>query len=214
MKKFGAALALLVVCAGPAVAAKPPKTNPTVSITTSAGSVAFGGTTTLSGATTNVAAGTKVDLQQNTYPYSGFKPTGKSAVVDPSGNWSIPGVTPPENTQYRVRVAKTDSAPVAVHVRLRVAFNVGDSTPKKGQRVRFSGTVAPDRDGKPVLIQKKTRSGYKTVARTTLLDNGTANSKYSKRLRIRSTGTYRIVAESGAQDFDNGVSRSRTLRVH
>jgi hypothetical protein len=214
MKKIGAALAVLVVCAGPAVAAKPPKTTPTLTIAASSTNVVFGRTFTVSGTTTNVAAGTKVGLQQSPYPYSGFKPSGKTAVVDPSGNWSIAGVAPQANTQYRARVSKTNSTAVTVHVRLRVAFNVGDSTPKKGQRVRFSGTVAPDRDGKPVLIQKKTASGFKTVARTTLLDNGTANSKYSRRVKINSKGTYRVVVQSGGQDLDNGVSRSRTLKVH
>jgi hypothetical protein len=74
--------------------------------------------------------------------------------------------------------------------------------------------VAPAHNGKPVLIQKKTASGYKTVARTTLLANGTATSKYSKRIKIRSRGTYRVIAESLDQDHDNGTTRSRTLRVH
>lgn len=214
MKKIGTAVALLVVCAGPAVAARPPKAAPAITITAGSTNVVFGGTLTVSGTTKNVAAGTTVQLEQNPYPYSGFKPSGKTAVVDPSGNWSIAGVAPQTNIQYRARVAKTNSLPVTVHVRLRVAFNVGDSTPKRGQRVRFSGTVAPARDGKPVLIQRKTASGFKTVARTTLLANNTASSKYSRRVKIGSTGIYRIVVESGGQDLDNGVSRSRTLRVH
>ncbi|HET9025209.1 MAG TPA: hypothetical protein VFN64_11590, partial [Burkholderiaceae bacterium] len=101
-----------------------------------------------------------------------------------------------------------------VRVRLRVSFKVSDSTPKKGARVRFSGTVAPAHDGKPVLIQKKTSKGYVTVTRTTLLDNGTDTSKYSKRVRIRRSGTYRVVVQSLDQEHDNGTSRSRTLRVH
>lgn len=220
MKKLSAVLALVLVCAGPAVAAKPPKNGPqntSLTIATSAGSVTFGRTVTISGTSKNIAPGTTVTLEQNPYPYAGFKPTTKTAVIDPSGNYSIAGVAPQAHTQYRV-VAKTSppttSAGVFVRVRLRAAFNVSDSTPKKGQRVRFFGTVAPAHDGKPVLIQKKTATGYRTVARTTLLDNGTASSKYSKRIRIRSRGTYRVVAESVDQDHDNGTSRSRTLRVH
>ena len=93
-------------------------------------------------------------------------------------------------------------------------FKVSDVTPRKGARVRFSGTVAPAHDGKPVLIQKKTSTGYKTVARTTALDNGTATSKYSKKLRISRSGTYRVVVQSLDQDHDDGTSRSRTLKVH
>jgi hypothetical protein len=221
MKKLSAALILLVVCAGPAVAAKPPKPpkgNSNLTIKSSAVSVTFGRTVTLSGTSKNIASGTAVEVQENPYPYTGFKPTGKTAVVDPAGNWSIAGIAPQSNTQYRV-AAKTSppvqSAAVSVHVGLRVSFRVGDSTPKRGTRVRFFGTVAPAHDGKPVLIQRKTATGsWRTVSRTTLLDNGTATSKYSKKLRIRRNGTYRVIAESLDQAIDNGTSRSRTLRVH
>ena len=220
MRKLSAALALVLVCAGPAVAAKPPKSpkpNPNLTIKASATAVTFGKSVTLSGTTKNVPAGTTVDIEQNPYPYAGFKPTGKSAVVDPSGNWSLGGIQPQMHTQYRATAKLSPpetSASVFVRVRLSVSFKVSDSTPKKGARVRFSGTVGPAHDGKQVLIQKKTSTGYKTVSTTTLLDNGTATSKYSKRLRIRRTGTYRIVARSLDQDHDDGTSRSRTLRVH
>jgi len=220
MKLIGAVLAAALVCAGPAVAAKPPKggkPNPNLTIKSSAGTVTFGRTVTISGTTKNVPAGTVIEVQQNPYPYAGFKPTGKTGVVDPSGNYSIPGVVPQVHTQYKV-MAKTspptESGTTFVQVRLRVSFRVSDSTPKRGSLVRFSGTVAPAHDGKPVLIQKKTSTGYKTVARTTLLDNGTDTSKYSKRLRIRRSGTYRVVVVSGDQDHLNGTSRTRTLKVH
>jgi len=216
MKKIGAALALVLVCAGPAVAAKPPKgpkPNPNLTIKSSAGAVTFGRTVTLSGTTKNIPAGTTVELQQNPYPYAGFKPVGMTAVVDPSGNWSIAGVAPQAHTQYKV-LAKTspptESSAVFVRARLRVSFRVSDSTPRKGQRVRFSGRVSPAHAGKPVLIQKKTATGYRTVTRATL----SSKSTYSKRVRIRSRGTYRVVAESADQDHDNGTSRARTLRVH
>jgi hypothetical protein len=221
MKRIGGVLLVVVVCAAPAVAAKPPprppKGNPNLTIGSSPSAVTFGRTVTLSGTAKNVAAGTAVEAQANPFPYSGFKPTGKTGVVDPTGNYSIPGVVVSMNTQFRVS-AKTsppsESPAVFVRVRLRVSSKVSDSTPKRGTLVRFSGTVAPAHDGKPVLIQKKTSTGYRTVTRTTLLDNGTATSKYSKKLRIRASGTYRVVAESVDQDHDNGTSRTRTLKVH
>jgi hypothetical protein len=220
MKKLSAALALVLACAGPSFAAKPPKNpkpNQNLTIKASATAVTFGRTVTISGNAKNVPAGTAVEVQQNPYPYAGFKPTGKTGVVDPTGNYSVAGVFPQANTQYKV-VAKTspstESTTAFVRVALRVSFKVSDATPKRGTFVRFTGTAAPAHDGKPVLIQKKTASGFKTVATTTLLDNGTATSKYSKRMRIRASGTYRVIAESGDQDHDNGTSRSRTLRVH
>lgn len=220
MKKIGAVLALALACAGPALAAKPPKggkPNSNLTIKASAAAVTFGRSFALTGTTKNIAAGTTVEVEQNPYPYAGFKPAGKTGVVDPTGGFSIAGVLPQANTQYKL-VAKAsppvESGTVFVRVGLRVAFKVSDLTPKRGALVRFSGTVAPAHDGRPVLIQKKTSTGYKTVTRTTLLDNGTATSKYSKKVRIRATGAYRVVAESVDQDHDNGTSRSRTLRVH
>jgi len=222
MKKFALLLVALMALAGPALAAKPPKgttPNPNLTIKSSAGTVTFGRSVTITGQLKGGAAGTGIELQQQPYPYNGgFKPTGKTAVVDPTGNYSIPGVVPQVHTQYKV-VAKTsppsESGTVFVQVRLRVSFKVSDSTPAVGQRVRFFGTAAPAHDGKPVLIQRKTSTGsYTTVTRTTLLDNGTDTSKYSKRLRIRRSGTYRVVVVSGDQDHLNGTSRTRTLKVH
>jgi hypothetical protein len=220
MKKISVGLVLALVCAVPALAAKPPKPvkpNPNLTIKASSTAVNFGRSITLSGVAKNIASGTSVELQQNPYPYSGFKPSGKTAVVDPAGNYSIAGVVPQVHTQYMV-VAKTSpptsSGTVLVRVRISVSFSVSDATPKRGQAVRFFGTAKPAHDGKPVLIQKRTTSGYKTVARTVLLDNGTASSKYSKKLKIRSSGTYRVVVQSLDQAIDNGTSRSRTLRVH
>lgn len=220
MKKLSAALALLAVCAGPAVAQKPPKgnkPNPNLTIRASAAAVTYGRTVTITGTTKDTPAGTQIELWHSPHPYSGFKNTGKTAVVDPSGNYSIAGVAPQLHTQYKV-VARTsppsESAAAFVRVRLRVSFRVSDSTPSRGQRVRFHGTVAPEHDGKPVLIQRRTSTGsYTTVARTTTLDNGTASSKYSKRIRIRRSGTYRVVVQSLDQDHDDGTSRRRTLRV-
>jgi hypothetical protein len=220
MKKIGALLVFALACAGPALAAKPPKPvkpNANLTITASTTAVTFARSVTLSGVAKNIPAGTTVDLQENPYPYAGFKPSGKSAVVDPAGNYSIAGVAPQVHTQYKV-IAKTspptETGTMFVRVRLSASFRASDLTPKRGAAVRFFGTVAPAHDGKPVLIQRRTATGYKTVTRTVLLDNGTASSKYSKKLRIRANGTYRVVVESVDQDHDNGTSRSRTLRVH
>src|SRR4051794_26925946 len=109
MKKISAALAVVLACAGPAVAAKPPKgggPNPNLSIQSSANKVTFGKSVTISGNAKNVPAGTSIELQQSPYPYAAFKPTGKTAVVDPTGNYAIAGVIPQLHTQYKV-VAKT-----------------------------------------------------------------------------------------------------------
>jgi hypothetical protein len=109
MKKISAVLVLALACAGPALAAKPPKggkPNSNLTIKASATTVTFGKSVTLSGVAKNIPAGTAVEVQQNPYPYAGFKPTGKTAVVDPAGNYAIAGVIPQVHTQYKV-TAKT-----------------------------------------------------------------------------------------------------------
>ena len=220
MKRISAALALVVLaCAGPAVAQKPPKGGPNnqnLTIKASATTVTYGRSVTFTGSTKNMPAGTVIEVHQNPYPYAGFKPTGKTGVVDPSGNYTVAGVVPQLHTQYKV-VAKTsppvESGTAFVQVRLRVSFRVSDSTPSRGERVRFYGTVAPAHDGKPVLIQRFTADGWRTVARTTTVDNGDATSKYSRRVRIRRTARYRVIVQSVDQEHLNGTSRSRTLRV-
>jgi hypothetical protein len=213
-------IAALAAIPSVAVGAKPPKPKPpnnNLTIKASAATVNFGRTVTLSGVAKNMAAGTVVEIQENPYPYAAFKTTTKSGVVDPQGNWSVSGIQPKSHTQYRA-IAKTspptESGTAFVRVTISAKFNVSDTTPKRGTKVRFSGTAAPAHDGATVQIQKRTVSGYKTVTTTKLLDNGTANSKYSKRLKISRNGTYRVVVISGDSDHDNGTSRTRTLRVH
>lgn len=221
MKRLMAVATVALACAAPAIAAKPPKKgqpNASLTIKASATRVTYGHSVTISGTTKGMTAGTAIDVEANPYPYTGgFKPTGKTGVVQPDGTYSVGGLVPLAHTQYKV-VAKTsppsESTSVFVRVRLRVSLRVSDHTPRRGQRVRFYGRVAPAHDGKPLLIQRRTRTGYRTIARTTLRDKGTATSKWSKRLRIRRKGTYRVIAESLDQDHDNGISRRVTLRVH
>ena len=60
--------------------------------------------------------------------------------------------------------------------------------------MRFRGTVRPQHDGTRVAIQRKRADGTWATVRTPLLrDAGSAYSRYSKRIRIRRSGTYRTV---------------------
>ena len=95
-----------------------------------------------------------------------------------------------------------------------VGLKVSDSTPRKGQRVRFRGSVRPKHDGTRVAIQRKRADGTWVTVRSPLLrDAGSGYSTYSKRIRIRRSGTYRTVIAAHA-DHAEGVSRERTLTVH
>lgn len=225
MKIFAiAVIAAIAVIPTAAIAQKPPKgggqNNSNLTVKASANTVTFGQSVTFTGNAKNIAAGTAVEVWENPFPYSGaFKNTGRAGVVDPAGAYTVTGVKPQKHTQYKV-IART-SPPVEsgnqfVQVRLRVSLRVSDSTPRRGSRVRFYGTIGPEHDGRLVLIQRRTKTGsYVTVARTRAADNGTTtSSKYSRRVRVRSTGVYRVVAQAADQDHLDGTSRTRSLRAN
>jgi hypothetical protein len=184
--------------------------------------VTYGSTTTISGQVTGSNnAGAKVTLESTPYPYTApFKPTGLTATTSTTGGYSF-SVKPGVNTRYRVTVKKPSltSSTTAVRVRVRVSLGVSTLTPRSGQLVRFSGTVTPAHNGKLALIQRRTSTGsWRTVARATLVAalpvNGVATSKYSKRLRIFHTGTYRVSVNPRDGDHVTGTSRTRRLRTH
>lgn len=200
----------------------PPSTN-AVSISASPAIVKFGGTATIAGKVTGPkSAGLKVTLEQNPAPYTGgFKTTTVTGITNVAGQYSL-SIRPALNTRYRVTVKtmpKLTSAPVLVAVRVRVGLRLSDSTPRVGQRVRFSGFVTPAHNGKFARIQRRTSSGaWHTIATATLVAatpaGGVARSKFSKRIRIRHTATYRVRVAPNDGDHLAGNSRRVRATVH
>ena len=192
--------------------------TPAVTIAATPGVVTFGKPVTIAG---RVAGnpGVSVTLEQSPFPFADpFTPVA-DGTTDAAANYSFQ-VTPGLNTRYHV-TAKTappaTSADVAVRVRPKVTLRLSDRTPRRGQRVRFRGSVLPAHDGMAVRIQRKTRDGWKTIA-TPLLKpatpvNGVARSKYRKRIRIRRDGVYRTVMPAHG-DHARGKSPKRRAFVH
>jgi hypothetical protein len=125
------------------------------------------------------------------------------------------------NTRFRVeaKVAPpATSAEVLVNVRAKVSLRLSDRTPRRGQRVRFSGSVLPAHDGTPVKLQRRTPAGWRTVATPALKPapalNGVARSTYGVRLRVRASRAYRTVFVPGDGDHVRGKSAKRRARVH
>jgi hypothetical protein len=180
--------------------------------------VTFGGSTTLSGKLTGGknAAGQTVVVQADAAPLEGTYADVATVATDANGNWTA-HTSPGALTRYRAQAKSSPpatSGTVDVNVRLRVRVHVSDRTPARGQRVRFSGTVAPAHDGATVRIQRRRADGsWHTVARTTLQDGGQSVSRYAKRVKITRTGTYRVRAASGDGDHLRGTSGTRRLRV-
>ena len=186
--------------------------------------VVFGSSTVLSGRLSGgTTSGVVVRLEvDDTRPYGdAYKPATAAngdrivATSDQSGRFSFT-LKPTVNSQYRA-VAQTSpnvtSAARLVLVRSHVGLLLSDSTPAAGSLVRFRGTVRPQHDGATAYIQRRSSTGrWVTVARTTLRDAGDVYSRYSRRIRIRSDGTYRVKV-AGDADHVNGFSRTRRVDV-
>jgi hypothetical protein len=200
------------------LAAKPPKQPAKLTLAANPARVTFGSATTLSGKLTGgrTAAGQAVTVQADAYPIDGHYVDVATATTDANGDWHV-AQTPAALTRYRAQAKTsppTTSNTVDVAVRLRVRVHVSDRTPTRGERVRFSGTAAPEHDGRSVRIQRQTATGgWRTVARTTLRDDGTERSRFGLRLRVRRDAIYRArVYRDG--DHATGTSRTKTVDVH
>ena len=205
------ALVATGVAAGSVSAAKPGSGELTVAA--SKPQVTYGRSAVISGQLKQApVAGQQVALEQSPFPFGKFSEVAK-ATTDATGNYSFT-VTPTVSTRYRVVKAvkpKLTSAETQVNVAILVTRRVGDKTPARGQRVRFSGRTAPALAGRPVTIERRVADGsWKAVATTTL----NAQSKYAKRVRIRRSGHYRATVAGTDPSLLTGHSRRIRLRVH
>lgn len=207
---------------GLASAAKPPKPPgnvPTLTAKATPSPIVFGQSTVVSGKLSHTASnvGQTVQLQSDPFPYGVFD-VGRTTLTATNGNYAFGSVRPDRNTLYRVHEttgALLTSNVVLVGVRLNVTFSVNDSTPRRGQRIHFSGRVRPPHGGRLVRIQRKDSKGvFRTVASTrTFNPTGKTYSQYSKFLRIFSDGVYRVGVSASDADHYSGVSRTRFLNV-
>jgi len=209
------ALALTTVAVPAVIAA--PKPDQKLSIAAAPEVVKFGQelkvTGKLTGGTAREVSGQNVTLQQDSFPYEGRFDRVASGDTNDAGDYSFT-LKPATNAKYRTTAKGGVRSPeVTVPVSVAVTLEVGDATPSMGTRVKFSGTVTPPHDGKIARVQRRTSSGWKTVTKVTLADGGEIVSTYSKRVRIRRSGRYRVRFSPGDGDHVAGNSRARRLTV-
>lgn len=198
---------------------KQPTGTPALSIRASETTVTFGRTSNITGrlrAQNN--SGRTIALDHNPFPFPAFTQltTGRT---DAQGDYAFT-VRPARHTRYRARTVPASdydlvvsSPEVLVRVRLRVGIRLNDATPRRGQRVRFFGSVAPKHNGHVVAIQRRGRDGrWRTVARTTTRDATGNFSRYSRRVRIFRDGLFRVRVR-GHADHGTGTSRTRSINV-
>jgi hypothetical protein len=209
-----ATIAAALTISATGLAQKPPKAG-SVTLKASADKIVYSAPVTLTGKVKGAKAGVVVTLQRRAADATTFVPAG-TATTDGNGDYTFTQ-RPAVSSVFRATAGTTPpetSADAPVAVAPLVGLRVSDTTPAKGQRVRFRGTVRPQHDGTRVAIQRKRADGTWVTVRSPLLrDAGSAYSRYSKRIRIRRNGTYRTVIAAHA-DHAEGVSRERTLTVH
>jgi hypothetical protein len=198
------------------VGGAPTPTRGTLTISADPSPIVYGKGTTIAGKLKgSLKASIPVTLSANEAPYTGGYETADTTTTDTHGNYSFPDVRPLLNTSYQTSttIPQATSAPVIVRVAIKVKLHLSDRTPRRGQRVRFYGTAAPQHDGRNVYIQKLTSTGWRGITHAVLKDAGTELSKFSKRIRIRRNGTYRARVYHRL-DHADGTSPRRSAIVH
>lgn len=178
--------------------------------------VLFGKPTVLAGTLTGTGnAGRPVVLQSNPFPYTqGFVTTTNVQLTNAQGAFSFPLLFVPINTQYRVLIPnrpEIGSPIVGVGVAVIVGTKISARRVRKGRRVRFSGTVRPALAGAPVAIQKQRGTNWVTVAGTVTRPASPNHARYSKRVRIRRGGNYRVFVAITSGNYFSNIGR--TVRI-
>jgi hypothetical protein len=222
MKRILISLAILlpvvaVSLAGGAAPAQPPPKAGKLTMSADPTSITYGRATTITGKLreTPLRSNVPVTLEDNPAPYTRGFDIVEATTTDKNGDYTFSDVRPLLNTRYRTiaTAALAESDALLVQVRIKVGLRLDDRTPRKGQRVRFYGTAAPDHDGREVFIQRRTRTGrWRTLARTVLKDAGTEFSQFSKRIRVRRDGSYRARVFHDS-DHADGTSRRKRANV-
>jgi len=179
--------------------------------------VPFGTPTVLAGILSGTGnAGRQVVLQGNPFPYTqGFAPVSNPQVVDAQGAFAFPLLSLPLNTQFRVLIPtkpEVVSPIVSVGVAVKVSTLVTATRVRRGQRVRFTGSVRPSQSGTRIAIQKLKPRGWVTVAGTITHGSG-STTRYSKRIRVSTGGSYRIFAAITNGSFVSNSGRTVRIRL-
>jgi hypothetical protein len=174
------------------------------------------GRTLISGVLSGTGNGDRrIVLQSNPFPFTqGFQNASDQHLTNADGTFSFPILAVPVTTQYRVvlpNVPEVASPILTVGVTPKVSLSVKRV---RGNVFRFRGTIRPAHDGAGIIVQRLVNGAWVNVrhggghARAAKGDV----SKYSKRLRIPRSGTYRIFA--GTNNGANTDSASRAVHLH
>lgn len=180
--------------------------------------VAPGGRTTLAGTLAGTGnADRQVMLQANPFPYTqGFVNAADIHLTNAAGGFAFPILAVGINTQYRVLVPThpdVASPVVTVGVAVRVTAHVRVRRTRHRAIVSFSGTVRPAHDRALVAIQRLRGGNWVTIDGTVARHARRSYSRYSERVSVSRSGTFRVLADITDGDHVSGASRTRHIRV-
>ncbi len=165
----------------------------------------FGGIATIQGTLSGTGNGNvAVVLQANPFPYTqGFATVGNPELTSATGGFSFPFVGLTEATKFRV--VTTTTKPVVVSseaiesVAVKVEAHVGRT--HRRHHARIYGTVSPAIDGMEVGIMHVVGGHEVLVAGTVLHHNNATSSRFSRVIRVKRRGLYRVFVKvtNGAQ---------------
>jgi hypothetical protein len=180
--------------------------------------VAFGAGTTVTGQLTGTGnAGKQVMLQQRAFPYtSGFANVGNAVVTDANGGFTFAALALPSTMQLRVQTSdgKVSSQIATVAVAVKVETRVGSYRVRRDHSLRFSGVIHPGRDGAQYAIQKLGRSGQWVTLAGGITHKGSSTfSGFSRHVKIRRSGDYRVFVRIVDGNFTSGIGRTIHIRA-
>ncbi|MFZ2112534.1 MAG: hypothetical protein WAU77_02245 [Solirubrobacteraceae bacterium] len=181
---------------------KTPKIPLSLQVTGAPNPVPFGDPFTVQGTLMGTGnAGRVVALQTDPFPYvAGFKTLGNFEVTSSTGSFSFPVVGLLTNTQLRVVTtgAPYVTSPVVTEgVAVQVTLHVRRvHRPRRGEFVRFSGTITPAELGAHVGFQLLRRGAPSINQGGTIVKSGTPTvSSFSTVVRIRHRGVYQALVQ-------------------
>jgi hypothetical protein len=184
--------------------------NPALTINSSADPIAEGATTDLSGTLAGVTAATPVTLYSHVRG-RGFAPVA-TAQTDAAGAYMFAGQMPVASTFYEVRGGSQTSAVLFEGVKSVVTATVSSTSVTAGADVTFSGSVAPDKTGHLIVLQRRNANGNGWhVVQSARVASG---STFAIVHRVTAPGTkvFRVVVPGGP-DNQAGVSAVFTITV-
>jgi hypothetical protein len=132
--------------------------NPSLTIDSSADPITYGQSVTISGVLAGTTKSQPVTLLARTVHQHGFAPIAQIG-TEANGSYSFPAQSPVNSTLYEVRGAGQKSAVLYEGVKSVLTAEVSATTVQAGQPVQFKGTVAPERSGHVIYLERQNAAG-------------------------------------------------------